>query len=86
MGMKGLDLAQLGVPTEQAYLSRYYAKAPLSGRVRPFHYAFALFRLSVIFQGIAARGRPGASASIGSAANSKLSADFARLAIRAAQS
>lgn len=83
MGMKGLDLQGLGIPPEQDYLARYYARAPRSGVLQPFHHVFALFRLAVIFAGIAARARPDDVEK--TAANRKLSADFARLAIRAAE-
>ena len=59
MGMRGADLAALGIPTEQEYLARYAAGMPRAGTVTAFHTAFALFRLAVIFEGIAARARGG---------------------------
>ncbi|MET0543540.1 MAG: phosphotransferase family protein [Variovorax sp.] len=82
MGMKGRPLEALGIPGEEAYLARYYAGAPSAGRVQPFHYAFALFRLAVIFEGIAARARSGHAASANAAETGKLSTDFARIAVR----
>ena len=67
MGMRGADLAVLGIPTEQEYLARYAAGMPGAGPVTAFHTAFALFRLAVIFEGIAARAQAG-NAQDGSAA------------------
>ncbi len=61
-GIRGLDLAALGIPDEQEYLAHYYRR---SGRTdpgqqaTPFHWAFALMRWAVIFEGIAARAARG---------------------------
>lgn len=61
-GIRGLDLAALGIPSESDYLAHYYR---LAGRQHPeqqataFHWAFALMRLAVIFEGIAARAAKG---------------------------
>ena len=61
-GLRGLDLAQLGIPSEQDYLAYYYQRA---GRTQPgqqataFHWAFAFMRWAVIFEGIAARAARG---------------------------
>lgn len=61
-GIRGLPLSQLGIPDRGAYLAHYYR---LAGRhdpgrqVRPFHWAFALMRFAVIFEGIAVRARQG---------------------------
>lgn len=61
-GIRGLDLAALGIPDETEYLRQYYR---LTGRdqparqVQPRHLAFALMRMAVIFEGIAARARAG---------------------------
>src|SRR5262249_41685500 len=57
MGMRDKDLAALGIPSELEYLSHYERLAPESGRITPFHFVFALFRLAAIFEGIAARAR-----------------------------
>ena len=54
-GILGLDHDALGIPSERDYLARYYAQVPVVGVVQPFHFAFAMFRFSVIFEGIAAR-------------------------------
>jgi aminoglycoside phosphotransferase (APT) family kinase protein len=83
MGMRGADLEGLGIPTEAAYLQRYYDRMGSDARVEPFHYAFALFRLAVIFEGIAARAQAGQASSANAAEVGELSVDFARRAIEA---
>jgi aminoglycoside phosphotransferase (APT) family kinase protein len=83
MGMRGLDLVALGIPTEDEYLHRYYASAPDFGRVTAFHTALSLFRLAVIFEGIAARAKSGAATSDNAATVGELSAVFARRAVEA---
>jgi aminoglycoside phosphotransferase (APT) family kinase protein len=83
MGMRGADLASLGIPSEQQYLQRYYQRIGEAARVTPFHYAFALFRLAVIFEGIAARAQAGQASSANAAEVGELSVDFARRAIEA---
>lgn len=61
-GIRGLELHALGIPSEAQYLGHYYRRA---GRTRPeqqatpFHWAFALMRWAVIFEGIAARAARG---------------------------
>ena len=83
MGMRGLDHAALGIPTEQEYLDRYHDSAPDTGRVQPFHTAFSMFRLAVIFEGIAARAKSGAANSRNASQVGELSVVFARRAAEA---
>lgn len=83
MGMRGADLMALGIPTEEQYLQRYQAQAPQFGRVEPFHVAFSLFRLAVIFEGIASRAKSGNATSSNAEAVGRLSSVFARRAIEA---
>jgi aminoglycoside phosphotransferase (APT) family kinase protein len=83
MGMRGLDLASLGIPSEAEYLDRYYAAAPEFGQATAFHTALSLFRLAVIFEGIAARAKSGAATSGNAAAVGELSVVFARRAVEA---
>jgi aminoglycoside phosphotransferase (APT) family kinase protein len=80
MGMRGCDLAALGIPGEDEYLERYYATALPCGRLTNFHFAFAFFRIAVIFEGIAARAKSGAAAAANAAEVGELSAVFARRA------
>lgn len=77
-GIRGLDLAALGIPNQTDFLARYYAEAPATGRLLPFHIAFSLFRFAVIFVGIADRARAGNAAGDNAAALAPLAARFAR--------
>jgi aminoglycoside phosphotransferase (APT) family kinase protein len=79
-GLEGLDLGLLGIPTQQEYAVRYYAAARSEVRLQPFHGAFALFRWSVIFEGIAARAKAGNAAADNAATVGELSRVFARRA------
>jgi aminoglycoside phosphotransferase (APT) family kinase protein len=81
MGMRDKDPAELGIPSEQEYLARYERLAPESGKCTAFHFVFALFRLAVIFEGIAARAKGGTEASENAAEVGKLSAPLARRAV-----
>ena len=80
-GIRGLDLAALGIPSEDEYLRRYYR---LSGRrdgVTAFHFAFALFRMAVIFEGIAARAAAGNAVADNAGQVGVLTAAFAHRAM-----
>lgn len=81
MGIADLDLPTLGIPSEQAYLARYHAAATHDFAVEPFHFAFSLFRLAVIFEGIAARARAGTASAENASDVGGLAARFARLAV-----
>lgn len=84
MGMMGMEDVAPGIPDESAYLECYYQAVPAIPQVLPFHYAFSLFRLAVIFEGISARARTGASHSANAADVGKLGAGFARRAVEQA--
>jgi len=71
----------LGIPDETAYLERYYTAAGRVDRARPFHFAFALFRFAVIFEGIAARAAAGNAAAADAATAGRLGPAFARRAV-----
>jgi aminoglycoside phosphotransferase (APT) family kinase protein len=81
MGMSDLDLATLGIPTEAEYLAHYQAHAPAFGPLLPFHTAISLFRLAVIFEGIAARAKSGSASSANAADIGRLSVGLARHAV-----
>ena len=55
-GLLGLPLAEMGIPSEQGYLERYYALVGASERLTRFHQAFAMFRAAVGSAGVAVRG------------------------------
>lgn len=80
-GVRGLDLAALGIPQEAEYLQHYYRCSGRSDGITAFHFAFALFRMAVIFEGIAARAASGNAAGANAAEVGGLSAAFARRAV-----
>lgn len=77
-GIRGLDLQALGIPSQAEYLQQYCASTQRSRGAETFHFAFALFRLAVIFEGIAARARSGSAASQNAASVGPLGKVFAR--------
>lgn len=79
-GLLGLDLGALHIPTAPEYLEYYYRAVGTGLRLQPFHYVFALFRLAVIFEGIAARVRGGNAAADNAADVARLGPAFARRA------
>lgn len=81
MGIADLDHAALGIPSERDYLARYHAGATHSFAVEPFHFAFSLFRLAVIFEGIAARARQGTASADNASDVGRLASRFARRAV-----
>ena len=81
-GILGLDREALGIPAKEEFLRRYYSGAPPTAPLQPFHIAFALFRFSVIFVGIADRVRAGTAASVDA---TRLAPLAERFAIRARQ-
>lgn len=80
-GIRGLDLHALGIPLEADYLNHYYKCSGRTDGVTAFHFAFALFRMAVIFEGIAARAASGNAASSDAAQVGGLSAAFAARAL-----
>jgi len=66
-GLAGLDLAPLGIPSEQEYVRQYLRRTGRSAEPAPgafdFYIAFNLFRLASILQGVAARARLGNASS-----------------------
>jgi len=80
-GIRGLDLDALGIPSEAHYLKHYYRCSGRRDGVTAFHFAFALFRMAVIFEGIASRAASGNAAGSDAAQVGHLSAAFARRAV-----
>jgi aminoglycoside phosphotransferase (APT) family kinase protein len=80
-GLRGLDLAALGVPTQAEFVARYQAEGGCREPLLPFHLAFSMFRFAVILEGVKARGLAG-NASASNAANvGALGQEFARAAV-----
>ncbi len=82
-GIRGLDLQALGIPSEHDYLAHYYRCAGRSTQATPFHWAFALMRWAVIFEGIAARAARGNAAAANAAEVGALSVAMARRGLEA---
>lgn len=65
-GIAGLDLAALGIPSEQAYVQKYCERTGRSA-INPstwdYYMAYNLFRMAAILQGIAKRVLDGTAAS-----------------------
>ena len=65
-GLRGLDFAALGIPTESDYIARYLERTGLpapSGKDWTFCMAYNMFRAAAIFQGVMARALAGNAAS-----------------------
>lgn len=85
-GIRSLDLAALGIPGEHEYLAYYYRRAGRTDPARqatPFHWAFALMRWAVIFEGIAARAARGNAVSDDAAEVGTLASALARRGLEA---
>jgi len=63
-GMSGLDLASLGIPTEEEYVAAYCRRTRRT-RIEHWDYymAYNMFRLAGIIQGIMGRVREGTAVS-----------------------
>ena len=75
------DLAALGIPSQADYLAHYYQHSGRRDGVTGFHFAFALFRLAVIFEGIAARAADGSAVADNAAEVGQLGRAFAARAV-----
>ena len=79
-GLLGADLGRLGIPGRAQFEETYMAAAGLSNGLTTFHHAFTLFRMAVIFEGIAARALAGTASSDNAHTVGALSAVLARRA------
>ena len=78
-GIAGLDIAALGIPSEQDYIQRYCQRTGIEDvaalqRDWNFYLAYNMFRIAAILQGIAKRVEAGTASS----AQAKASGDTAR--------
>lgn len=62
-GLIGHDLAALGIPDQAAYVAAYAQASGRAAALQPFHFAFSLFRLAVILEGVLARAKAGNASS-----------------------
>jgi len=89
-GIAGLDLAALGIPTEDEYMRRYCERtglATVAGLKADwnFYMAYNLFRIAAILQGIAKRVEAGTASSAQAAASGAGARPMAELAWKFAQ-
>jgi aminoglycoside phosphotransferase (APT) family kinase protein len=79
-GLLGRDLETLGLPSLEEFAAEYAVAARHGSHLTSFHLAFALFRWSVIFEGIAARAKSGNASADNAAETGRLAATFAQRA------
>ncbi|MEW6693360.1 putative aminoglycoside phosphotransferase [Tepidimonas thermarum] len=89
-GIAGLDLAALGIPSEDEYIERYceqtgFADPQALRRDWPFYLAYNAFRLAAILQGIAKRVELGIASSAQARQSAAGARPLAQLAWRFAQ-
>jgi aminoglycoside phosphotransferase (APT) family kinase protein len=80
-GVAGLDLAALGIPTQQEYIQRYAERTGKTIRLEDFNFylAFNMFRLASIMQGIMKRYVDGTAASAQALESGKMARPMAEL-------
>ncbi len=80
-GIKGLDLAALGIPSQQAYIDRYCERTGMTIRPKDFNFylAFNMFRLASIMQGIMKRYVDGTASSAQALENGKKARPMSKL-------
>ena len=63
-GLAGIELAELGIPSETEFVNQYCSRRGL-GKIEHwnFYLSFSFFRLAAILQGVAKRGREGNASS-----------------------
>ena len=80
-GMRDIDLAAEGLPTQGEYVAHYQRSGGCAEPVTAFHLAFSLFRFAVILEGIAARAKSGSAAADDAVQVGAQAAGFARRAV-----
>jgi len=85
-GIAGLDLAALGLPSEQAYVRQYtQATGRAVAETWNFYMAYNLFRMAAILHGIAQRARDGNAAAANAAETGAKAAPLAAIGWQCAQ-
>ena len=77
MGILETDQDVEGIPGQAEYIDHYLSRMPATGALQPFHLAFSLFRLAVMFEGLVARAAAGNAASANAAEVGRLGQVFA---------
>ncbi|QFT55812.1 phosphotransferase [Microbulbifer sp. THAF38] len=81
-GLLGLDIASLGIPSEQVYVAKYCERMGIDGIDHwPFYLAFSFFRLAAIVQGVAKRAQDGNASNRNAASLGALVAPLAQTAM-----
>jgi len=83
-GLRGCDLAALGIPSEAEYVARYCELSGLDGIDNfSFYVAFSFFRLASIIQGVARRAMEGNASNRDAAAVGRYVRPMAEFALEA---
>ena len=83
-GLRGKDLAALGIPDESALVARYCERTGIDGIDNiGFYVAFSFFRLAAIIQGVARRAAAGNASSAEAARVGQFVEPMARFALEA---
>ena len=83
-GLRGNDLAELGIPTEDEYVASYCERTGIDGIDNfSFYVAFSFFRLAAIIQGVAKRAADGNASNKNAAQLGEYVEPMAELALEA---
>jgi len=83
-GLRGKDLAALGIPSEAEYVARYCERVGIDGIDNfSFYVAFSFFRLAAIIQGVAKRAVDGNASNKNAARLGQLVEPISRFALEA---
>lgn len=83
-GLRGKDLGELGIPTEEEYVAKYCERAGIDGIDNfGFYVAFSFFRLAAIVQGVAKRAVDGNASNKNAAQMGEYVEPMAQLALEA---
>ena len=83
-GLRGKDLGELGIPSEEEYVARYCERMGIDGIEHfGFYVAFSFFRLAAIIQGVAKRAADGNASNRNAAQLGEFVEPMAELALEA---
>jgi len=83
-GLRGKDLGELGIPTEEEYVASYCERTGIDGIDNfSFYVAFSFFRLAAIVQGVAKRAADGNASNRKAAEMGKFVEPMAEMALEA---
>jgi aminoglycoside phosphotransferase (APT) family kinase protein len=79
-GLYGCDLPGLGIPSPREFVDQYNETSGRNEVLTEFHLTFAIFRMAVIFEGIAARAKSGTASADNAEAVGRLAPALAKRA------